>query len=63
MECGGKVLEGRYVEPTIITGLPHDSPLVMRETFAPILYVVPCESFEVSCAGGLDFNISLINVT
>lgn len=37
------MVEGRYVEPTIVTGLPHDSELVMRETFAPILYIMPCD--------------------
>ena len=37
------MVEGRYVEPTIVTGLPHDADLVMRETFAPILYIMPCE--------------------
>ena len=38
IEYGGKVIEreGNFVEPTIITGLPHDSPVVLRETFAPI---------------------------
>lgn len=30
---------GNYVEPTIITGLLHDAPIVHEETFAPILYV------------------------
>ena len=39
------MVEGRYVEPTIVTGLPHDADLVMRETFAPILYIMPCEVF------------------
>ena len=38
------------MEPTIVTGLPHNSDLVMRETFAPILYVVPC---DVSAGGGI----------
>jgi len=67
IEVGGNVLEGRYVEPTIITGLPHDSPLVMRETFAPILYVVPCESFEEAVsinnevAQGLSSSIFTLN--
>lgn len=42
-------MEGRYVEPTIVTGLPHNSDLVMRETFAPILYVVPCEVSNPVC--------------
>ena len=45
---GGNVVSGRYVEPTIVTGLPHDSDLVMRETFAPILYILPCEVSDMS---------------
>lgn len=42
VEYGGKVLqrEGNYVEPTVITGLKHDSAVVHRETFAPIVYVL-----------------------
>ncbi|XP_041976974.1 putative aldehyde dehydrogenase family 7 member A1 homolog [Aricia agestis] len=42
IEFGGKVMEreGYFVEPTIITGLPHDSPLVHSECFAPIVYCV-----------------------
>ena len=31
---------GHYVEPTIVSGLPHDSPLVHHETFAPIVYAL-----------------------
>ena len=31
---------GHYVEPTLVTGLAHDSPIVQQETFAPILYVI-----------------------
>lgn len=50
VETGGEALEGRYVQPTIISGLPHDAPLVMRETFAPILYVLPCDGFEDAVA-------------
>ncbi|KAK7086425.1 Alpha-aminoadipic semialdehyde dehydrogenase [Halocaridina rubra] len=48
VEFGGKVIdrEGFYVEPTIITGLPHDSPIVHRETFAPIVYVLKCSSVD-----------------
>uniref|UniRef100_A0A671NW19 aldehyde dehydrogenase (NAD(+)) n=1 Tax=Sinocyclocheilus anshuiensis TaxID=1608454 RepID=A0A671NW19_9TELE len=40
--CGGKIMDrpGNYVEPTIITGLPHDAPIVHTETFVPILYVL-----------------------
>uniref|UniRef100_A0A2M4BIY8 aldehyde dehydrogenase (NAD(+)) n=1 Tax=Anopheles marajoara TaxID=58244 RepID=A0A2M4BIY8_9DIPT len=41
IECGGKVLEreGCFVEPTIISGLAHNAPVVLRETFAPIVYL------------------------
>ncbi len=45
IECGGRRIEGRegnFVEPTIVTGLAHDSDIVHRETFAPILYVLKC---------------------
>lgn len=30
---------GNYVEPTIVTGLPHNASIAHTETFAPILYV------------------------
>ncbi|QQP36683.1 Aldehyde dehydrogenase 7 family_ member A1like, partial [Caligus rogercresseyi] len=49
IEYGGKVMEdrvGNYVEPTIISGLPHDSPVVLRETFAPIVYILKTKSLE-----------------
>ncbi|XP_035772618.1 putative aldehyde dehydrogenase family 7 member A1 homolog [Anopheles albimanus] len=42
IECGGKVLDDRdgcFVEPTIISGLAHNAPVVLRETFAPIVYL------------------------
>jgi len=39
---GGNVIqrEGFYVEPAIVTGLNPDSPVVLRETFAPIVYAL-----------------------
>ncbi|NWT45530.1 AL7A1 dehydrogenase, partial [Chroicocephalus maculipennis] len=45
---GGKVINrpGNYVEPTIVTGLPHNSPIVHTETFAPILYVLKFKEEE-----------------
>lgn len=48
IEIGGKLMdrEGFYVEPTIVTGLPHDSPIIHKETFAPIVYLIECDSFE-----------------
>lgn len=49
IEFGGKVVEdrpGNFVLPTIITGLKHDSEVVLRETFAPILYIIPIKSLD-----------------
>ncbi|XP_022094228.1 alpha-aminoadipic semialdehyde dehydrogenase-like [Acanthaster planci] len=48
LEVGGKVLErpGHYVEPTIISGLPHDAPVIQTESFAPVLYVLKTSSLE-----------------
>lgn len=45
---GGKVMDhpGNYVEPTIVTGLAHDAPIVHKETFAPILYVFKFQNEE-----------------
>jgi len=34
------------VEPTLITNIPHDAPIVHTETFVPILYVMKCSSYE-----------------
>jgi 1-pyrroline-5-carboxylate dehydrogenase len=50
--CGGDVLtegdmaHGYYVEPTIVTGLPHDHELVQQELFVPILVVTAVESLD-----------------
>ncbi|KAJ8921584.1 hypothetical protein NQ315_010489 [Exocentrus adspersus] len=48
IEFGGKVLDGPgyFVEPTIVTGLKHDHPLVHNECFAPIVYVLKADSVE-----------------
>ncbi|CAG0920048.1 unnamed protein product [Notodromas monacha] len=52
VEYGGKVLDraGNFVQPTIISGLAHDSELVQRETFAPIVYVLKCASLDEAIA-------------
>ncbi|KAI3413637.1 putative aldehyde dehydrogenase 7 member A1 [Globodera pallida] len=53
VECGGKVLDGsqgNYVLPTVITGLAHDTPVVLRETFAPIVYALKVSGFEEAVA-------------
>ncbi|KAJ8938603.1 hypothetical protein NQ314_011411 [Rhamnusium bicolor] len=43
-----KVLDkpGFFVEPTIVSGLKHDNPLVHNECFAPIVYVLKAESVQ-----------------
>ncbi|XP_065836240.1 alpha-aminoadipic semialdehyde dehydrogenase-like [Oscarella lobularis] len=48
VEYGGKVIDrpGFYVEPTIVTGLDHGHPMVQRETFVPILYVLKFKDLE-----------------
>jgi 1-pyrroline-5-carboxylate dehydrogenase len=46
---GGKVLKGKeypsglYVEPTVVTGLPSDHPLIFKELFVPFLIL---ETFD-----------------
>lgn len=48
VETGGSALarEGNFVLPTIITGLDNSDPVVQRETFAPILYVMKYQTLE-----------------
>lgn len=48
VEVGGNIIDrpGNFVEPTIITNLKHDSPVVKRETFAPIVYVLKAKNLE-----------------
>jgi aldehyde dehydrogenase family 7 protein A1 len=48
VEVGGSKVDalGFYVNPTIITNLKHNSEIVLKETFAPVLYVLKCTSFE-----------------
>lgn len=48
VEYGGKIMQrdGNFVLPTIITGLPHDAPVIMRETFAPILYIIKVKDLD-----------------
>jgi aldehyde dehydrogenase (NAD+) len=49
--CGGNVLSGpgHFVEPTIAIA-QNDWPIVQRETFAPILYVIPCANLDEAIA-------------
>jgi 1-pyrroline-5-carboxylate dehydrogenase len=36
---GSEYERGFYVQPTVITGLPHDHPLLKKELFVPILII------------------------
>ena len=49
--CGGRVLDrpGHFVEPTIVRASNAD-PFVQRETFAPILYLIPVKSLDEAIA-------------
>lgn len=48
IEVGGNVIDrpGFFVEPTIVSNLPHNSAVILRETFAPIVYVLKTKSLE-----------------
>jgi aldehyde dehydrogenase (NAD+) len=50
--CGGRVRPGpgHWVEPTIVTGVSPDAGVVQRETFAPILYVLPFDAVDEAIA-------------
>src|SRR5262249_56446266 len=50
--CGGKVRAGpgHFVEPTIVRGADNAWPVVQRETFAPILYVMRFSSLPEAIA-------------
>ncbi len=49
--CGGRVLPGpgNFVEPTIVRAR-NDMPVVRHETFAPILYLIPCATLDEAIA-------------
>jgi len=48
VEVGGGSVDapGFFVHPTIVSGLKHNADIVLKETFAPVLYVLKCSSFE-----------------
>lgn len=48
IEFGGNVIDrpGFYVEPTIISHLPHDAEVIKKETFAPIVYVLKAKDLN-----------------
>ncbi|ESS10455.1 MAG: NAD-dependent aldehyde dehydrogenase [uncultured archaeon A07HR60] len=52
IRTGGSVVtdtdlpEGRYVEPTVVTNIPHDHELARHEHFVPFVTVHPVSTFE-----------------
>jgi len=53
VETGGAALAdrpGNFVLPTIVTGLANSSAVVQKETFAPILYVMPFRTLDEAIA-------------
>ena len=50
--CGGVVREGpgHFVEPTIVADARNEWPVVQRETFAPILYVIAYDTLGEAIA-------------
>ena len=52
LSYGGNKLDrpGNFVEPTLITGIAHDAPIVCKETFVPITYVSKFSSLEEAFA-------------
>ena len=49
---GGNAIarDGHFVEPAIVAGIDNASALVQRETFAPILYVMACDTIGEAIA-------------
>lgn len=54
--CGGRVpaepeyQRGAYYLPTVLDGLPHDSPACQEEIFGPVAVVLPFEDEKQLCA-------------
>lgn len=48
IEFGGQEIDGPgfFVQPTIITHLPHDAEVIQKETFAPIVYVLKAKDLD-----------------
>ncbi|MFT4087051.1 MAG: aminobutyraldehyde dehydrogenase [Gordonia sp. (in: high G+C Gram-positive bacteria)] len=62
VETGGKRAgdKGFYIEPTIVTGVHQDDPIVQDETFGPILTVqkFSTEDEAVELANGVDYGLA-----
>jgi len=45
VECGGEV-DGRVLQPTVLTGVPVDAKVSCQEVFGPVVLINPVESIE-----------------
>ena len=59
MVLGGKI-EGRFVEPTILTGVTPDMKLYQDETFGPVVPVIPFRTDEeaIQIANDTEYGLS-----
>ena len=59
VEVGGKV-EGRFVEPTILTRVTPDMQIYQHETFGPVVPVIPFQTDEqaVAIANDTEYGLS-----
>jgi acyl-CoA reductase-like NAD-dependent aldehyde dehydrogenase len=48
--AAGGQRRGAFFEPTVLTGLPADSPALQEEVFGPVLPLVPFDDFEQALA-------------
>lgn len=56
----GGGINGRFVEPTILTGVTHDMKLYQDETFGPVVPVIPFSSDEeaIAIANDTEYGLS-----
>lgn len=52
--------QGLFVQPTIFTGLPIDSPVIREEIFGPVTAVVPFDTYEeaIAIANGTEYGLA-----
>ena len=65
VRCGGSRLEdadlptGRYVEPTVVTDIPHDHELATEEHFLPFVTIHPVSSLDEAIEKSNDSDYAL----
>jgi 1-pyrroline-5-carboxylate dehydrogenase len=57
--AGGNVIDGNYVQPTVVTGLPTDDRLLRDELFVPFVAVVPVDSLDEAFTLANDTDLGL----